>query len=298
MEYKIYKEDFDRCENKGVYLIRNLDNGLLKIGMARNINKRFKEIENSFKFCGAIPNLKLEYFIEYKNNAQLEGYFHKVFNCNRVQNEWFNISDSNTVLNSIDGFTEPKVVSKNTHENNINNFGLECREIHKISKDFLLDKNFSYKLHLGIFLHGGYKDNDCYIIKNLTKLNNVLKISKNTIRDKINSYYNIHLLNSDIEYIKNISSSNFVEINNNTLLKLCNLGEIEIRLYIFLKSFSSNEIIGQTQKKILESIGYSSNSKSNEKTLRDSTNKLKELGLIETKLFSDGIKKYIIYYKK
>src|SRR5574344_379877 len=301
MKYKIYKNNFKECKDKGVYLIRNLDNGLLKIGKASNIIRRLNEIEGSFKFCGVVPRLNIEAFIEYDNNSKLESYFHKIFNDYRIQNEWFDIYDSNTVLDCISKFIEPKVISKNTNNNNINlikNNNLEYRETHKISTDFLSDKDFSYKIHLGIFLHGGYKDDKCYIIKNITKLSHIFKISKNTIREKINNYYNIYSLNSDADYIENISSNNFVEINNNTLSKLCNLEEIEIRLFIFIKSFSSDEIIGQTQKKILESIGYSSKSKSNEKLLRDATHKLKELGLIETKMYSDGIKKYIIYYKK
>ena len=299
MKYEIYKEDFDKCKNKGVYLIRNIDNGLLKIGKASDINRRFKEIKRSFKFCGNMPNLNIECYIEYKNNSELEAYFHNTFESNRIQNEWFNIKNHQTVLDSIVKYTEVDNTSSIKHTE-LRLLDLKNKDTHAISSDYLLDSNFSYKLHIGIFAYGGYENGKCYILRNITRISNLLNISKSTIRNKIKGYFEEIILNKDgnIEYIENIEPINSVIISTNELEIIKILSEMEIRLFIFFKSFSSNEIIGQTQKKILESIGYSSNSKSNEKTLRDSTNKLKELGLIETRLFSDGIKKYIIYYKK
>ena len=71
--YKIHNntEDLENLNLKGVYLIRNLDNNMLKIGIANNLSRRFKEIENSFRFCGVVPNLKIECFIEYEHNYEL-----------------------------------------------------------------------------------------------------------------------------------------------------------------------------------------------------------------------------------
>lgn len=197
---------------------------------------------------------------------------------------------------------------------------------HNIPKDYLDKKNFSYKLYMNmcyISFWKYFKEVDDtqqrveYNLKfyNITTISDLTTLSKNTVRNKLkqrpyrikNNYYEIdkdgRLLeeyeNTQTKFLYfNSPNSNYIKISLEELEIIKTLSEMEIRLFIFFKSFSSNEIIGQTQKKILEGIGYSSNSKSNEKTLRDSTNKLKELGLIETKLFSDGIKKYIIYYKK
>src|SRR5574344_1762109 len=100
MKYKIYKNNFKECKDKGVYLIRNLDNGLLKIGKASNIIRRLNEIEGSFKFCGVVPRLNIEAFIEYDNNSELERYLHNTFEHNRIQNEWFDIENYQIVLNT------------------------------------------------------------------------------------------------------------------------------------------------------------------------------------------------------
>lgn len=52
MDYKIHKENLEQLKLKGVYLIRNLDNGLLKIGACSNLNKRFSEIMVVLDFVG------------------------------------------------------------------------------------------------------------------------------------------------------------------------------------------------------------------------------------------------------
>ena len=196
---------------------------------------------------------------------------------------------------------------------------------HNIPKSYLDKKNFSYKLYINmchISFWKYFKEVDDtqqrveYQLQfyNISKLEDLIGLSKSTIRNKFkqrpyrirNNYYEIDKEGKLLEEYENTQTkflyfnspkSNYIKISLNELEVIKELSEMEIRLFIFLKSFSSNEIIGQTQKKILESIGYSPNSKSNEKILRDATNKLKELELIETKLFSDGIKKYIIYYK-
>lgn len=197
---------------------------------------------------------------------------------------------------------------------------------HNIPKDYLSNKNFSYKIYINL----------CYISfwsyfqdtidsqkrieyklghYNLTTLETLIGLSKNTIRNKLNNtpyrvksdYFEVDSNGEVLKEYTNIRTKylffnsptkNYLKLSLKEVEIIKSLSEIEIRLFIFIKSFSSDEIIGQTQKKILESIGYSSKSKSNEKLLRDATHKLKELGLIETKMYSDGIKKYIIYYKK
>jgi predicted GIY-YIG superfamily endonuclease len=75
-EYKIHYKNFDRLKDiLGVYLIRNLDNNTLKIGITDNLPKRYKQIIKTFNFCGSTPKLKIECYIEYKNNLQLEQFF-------------------------------------------------------------------------------------------------------------------------------------------------------------------------------------------------------------------------------
>ena len=298
MEYKIYKEDFDRCKNKGVYLIRNLDNGLLKIGKAKNINRRFKEIKSSFKFCGNTPNLKIESFIEYDNNGELESYFHNTFEHNRIQNEWFDILNSQVVLNDIESFVKLKS-DKNIFDIDIDNIELvklQHKDIHNISIDYLMDKSFSYKLHLGIFLYGGYKENKNYMVRNLTYIHKILNISRNTVKDKIAKYYKELRLDEylNIEYIENISSNNTITLNKEILLKLCNMDEMAIRLYVLIKS-NTKECIFKNQLDILSDIGYSPKSNNNKSELTRNTNELKELGLIQTQIIKTSTTRRMAY---
>ena len=298
MEYKIYKEDFDRCKDKGVYLIRNLDNGLLKIGKAKNINRRFKEIKSSFRFCGNAPNLKIEYFIEYDNNSELESYFHNTFENNRIQNEWFDILNSQVVLSDIENFIKLKS-DKNIFDidtDEIELVKLQHKDIHNVSIDYLMDKSFSYKLHLGIFLYGGYKENKSYMVRNLTYINKVLNISRNTIKDKISKYYKELRLDEylNIEYIENISSNNTITLNKEILLKLCNMDEMAIRLYVLIKS-NTKECIFKNQLDILSDIGYSPKSNNNKSELTRNTNELKELGLIQTQIIKTSTTRRMVY---
>jgi hypothetical protein len=103
-DYKLHYDNFDKIKVNGVYLIRNLDNNSLKIGMTDNLKRRLKEIGKSFQFCGVIPKLEVEVFIEYKYNYELEQYLHKEFSNNRIQNEWFDIEDILIVLQKLGEF--------------------------------------------------------------------------------------------------------------------------------------------------------------------------------------------------
>jgi hypothetical protein len=105
-EFKIYNKDLEYLESKGLYLIRNLDNNTLKIGICNNLSQRFKEIKRNFKFCGSIPNLKIECFVECKNNFMLEQYLHKEFKEINYQNEWFNIDDISIVLDKVNEYLQ------------------------------------------------------------------------------------------------------------------------------------------------------------------------------------------------
>lgn len=104
-DYKLHTEDnLENLKLEGVYLIRNLDNNTLKIGVANNLNRRFKEIQKQFKFCGHVPNLRIECLIEYNYPYDLEKYLHNEFNEVNSQNEWFYIDNINDIIIKLDNF--------------------------------------------------------------------------------------------------------------------------------------------------------------------------------------------------
>ena len=103
-DYKLRTGENIRGNTKGLYLIKNLDNNMIKIGITSDIKKRFKQLIASFKHCGINPNLRIEYFIEYNHNKELEKWLHdklKQYNC---QNEWFDIPDYNLIFDKIKEF--------------------------------------------------------------------------------------------------------------------------------------------------------------------------------------------------
>lgn len=110
-DFKIYYHNFDKLKNEiGLYLIRNSDNNKLKIGITNNLQRRLKEIQKSFQFCGVIPKLNVECFIKYEHNAELEEYLHKELKEFNHQNEWFSIDDINIVLNKIKNFEYKEII--------------------------------------------------------------------------------------------------------------------------------------------------------------------------------------------
>jgi predicted GIY-YIG superfamily endonuclease len=100
-DYKIHYDKLEELKVNGVYLIRNLDNKKLKIGITNDMSRRLHEIEKSFQFCGTIPKLNIECFIEYEHNLELEQYLHKEFKKFNHQNEWFSIDSVQIVLDKI-----------------------------------------------------------------------------------------------------------------------------------------------------------------------------------------------------
>lgn len=79
----------------GVYFLRNLDNGLLKIGCGKNLLKRISQISTAFRHVGYDDKLKLEAIhLCFEPHLNLtETYFHKDFEKQRVKGEWFEISN-------------------------------------------------------------------------------------------------------------------------------------------------------------------------------------------------------------
>lgn len=197
---------------------------------------------------------------------------------------------------------------------------------HNIPKKYLTNKKFSYKLYINLcyiaFWNYGMRDDEKeskfveyklykYSLKDISQITG---ISINTIKDKFEKppyrdKFKIEHLDSNGELKDNFKfrrqkhimfnspKSNYLKIKLETIGKLITLDEFDIRLYILVYGYIYNEIRGLTQEKILEMIGYSSKSHNNFSKLTQSTSKLKELKLLDYKVESDGIKKYIIYYK-
>lgn len=119
---KIHRgENLQENNFRGVYLIRNLDNRLLKIGKCNNLARRFKEITRSFNFCGVEPKLEIEGFLEYDNEADLEMYLHEQFNEVKKQNEWFEINDIESVIAKIKNFKRKEKPKNDNKKHNIKN---------------------------------------------------------------------------------------------------------------------------------------------------------------------------------
>ena len=115
MNINVLKENFLMSTSKGVYLIRNKQNGLLKIGRTNNIERRYGEIIKSFEFCGiSASNIILEKFIECSEEVRLERELHKELENYNVQNEWFDIKDYDIVEEALISIIERDFMGKMT----------------------------------------------------------------------------------------------------------------------------------------------------------------------------------------
>ena len=115
MNINVLKENFLMSTSKGVYLIRNKQNGLLKIGRTNNIERRYGEIIKNFEFCGmSASNIILEKFIECSEEVRLERELHKELENYNVQNEWFDIKDYDIVEEALISIIERDFMGKMT----------------------------------------------------------------------------------------------------------------------------------------------------------------------------------------
>ena len=196
--------------------------------------------------------------------------------------------------------------------------------VHNIPKKYLTSKTFSYKLYLNLcyisFWSYERDMSENIIVEyklhgySLKEINKITELSINTIKDRLSKLPyrdkldKEQLLNGELmdnfkfrrkkHLYFNSPKSNYTKISLEVLNKLISLDEFDIRLYVFIYGYMYDTIQGLTQKDILEMIGFSSKSHNNFTKLTNSTNKLKKIGLLDFKVESDGIKKYIIYYKK
>lgn len=143
-DYKIHYKNFENLKMNGVYLIRNLDNNTLKIGITDNLPRRYKEIIKTFNFCGSIPNLKIECYIEYNSNLQLEQFLHEELKEFNYQNEWFNINDIKIILEKVDKFQHIEI-NEEIELNENNNTILEDR--YYLYNDYISKKNIYIKCY-------------------------------------------------------------------------------------------------------------------------------------------------------
>ena len=79
----------------GVYFLRNLDNGSIKIGYGKDLLQRITQIARAFKHIGYDDNLKLEaiHLCFEPHLGLTESFFHNEFRDKRVKGEWFEISN-------------------------------------------------------------------------------------------------------------------------------------------------------------------------------------------------------------
>lgn len=82
------KQSITRNRKKSTHLYVLSCNGLLKIGVTSDIDKRIKSLQT-----GNPHEIKLEYIEERERPEKAERFLHKYFDKNRLKGEWFeNIS--------------------------------------------------------------------------------------------------------------------------------------------------------------------------------------------------------------
>lgn len=79
-----------------VYFIRNKYTGYVKIGKTTDLKRRFKEIENGFRFLGLDTHELVLEAIAYcpygVDNSKVETYYHHLFKDYRKNGEWFDVA--------------------------------------------------------------------------------------------------------------------------------------------------------------------------------------------------------------
>ena len=250
-EYKLHYDGFENLEIKGVYLIRNEDNNKLKIGITNNLPRRLKEIRKSFQFCGTIPKLKIECYIEYKHNLELEQFLHKEFKEINYQNEWFVIDDIDIILEKLNDFEyiEPKkeikldIKEKNIdiEESNTDDF-IEKPIYYYLHNYYEWYDKDNYKIHKIYIKCDGDEESACYMLDNL----------HGDIFHDWNSFMYCYMKES----YKKIDASNvlitkFKELNTNSIIKTQNGDISSLEEYFIIKH---NNYLSNTLNDIKEYI--------------------------------------------
>lgn len=180
MNINVLKENFLMSTSKGVYLIRNKQNGLLKIGRTNNIERRYGEIIKNFEFCGmSASNIILEKFIECSEEVRLERELHKELENYNVQNEWFDIKDYDIVEEALISIIERDFMGKMTSN------GLEIEGNSKNDLCFVVNTISNTNLSsnaklLYIWLANNTKDAFSVVVSG-KQLQTILSCSRNTV---------------------------------------------------------------------------------------------------------------------
>ena len=236
MNINVLKENFLMSTSKGVYLIRNKQNGLLKIGRTNNIERRYGEIIKNFEFCGmSASNIILEKFIECSEEVRLERELHKELENYNVQNEWFDIKDYDIVEEALISIIERDFMGKMT-SNNLEiegNFNL-CFIINTISNTNL---SSNAKL-LYIWLANNTKDTFSVDVP-AKQLQTILSCSRNTLARTLKEL-------EDNKYIYKVSrfdKDTCRQLNNMYCVIPITENGIDIKKYKLIKNLYINKTI-------------------------------------------------------
>ena len=170
-----------------VYFIRNTETGYVKIGKTKDIQKRIKDIERTFRFLGQNKNkLVLEAIVLcplYVNSKKLEKYFHNYFESYHINGEWYDVSfdeicdsiiidfDVNGVLVSIENgssllddenFSEYSIMESNCELRDI----IQMKYIIKFSGEFGVFSIFDYLKYMNFKSDKVYSEDLYKFIRN------------------------------------------------------------------------------------------------------------------------------------
>ena len=147
----------------GVYFLRNLDNGLLKIGYGKNLVRRIRQIQSAFNLIGYDENLKLiAIHLCFEPHLGItELFFHNEFKEKKVKGEWFDISDNELtdffLCTDYQGdYIDEVLVSWADYESVYfepleKDFNIDIREMeYEIFKDVLMASNFEKLFRCGV----------------------------------------------------------------------------------------------------------------------------------------------------
>lgn len=238
MNINVLKENFLMSTSRGVYLIRNRQNGLLKIGRTNNIERRYGEIIKSFEFCGmSASNIILEKFIECSDEVRLERELHKELENYNVQNEWFDIKDYDIVEEALISIIEKDFMGKITSN------ALEIEGDFKDDLYFIINTISNTNLSsnaklLYIWLANNTKDTFS-VVASVKRLEEVTSYSKPTVLRTLKEL-------EDNKYIYKVSrfdKDTFRQLNNMYCVIPITENGIDIKKYKLIKNLYINKTI-------------------------------------------------------
>ena len=92
-EYKQLKRNWKPRDNSGSVYLLSADNGLTKIGVSKNVTQRLNAIQK-ISPC----QIDLICFKSFEDAYRIENQLHSLFECQRIRNEWFKLSNEDIIL--------------------------------------------------------------------------------------------------------------------------------------------------------------------------------------------------------